>query len=198
MLKDRLGPDTAHLCIDMQNLLMPGGPWFVPWAGTATQNILGILDRFAAQTVFTRFIPPRSPEEMTGTWRTYYQHWREITREVLHPRAIELIDPFLKYAPPARIIDKSRYSAFFGSGLQAHLSERHVSTLVMTGAETDVCVLSTLCHAIDLGFRIVIVRDAVCSSSDTCHDALITLYQQRFSQQLELAETAEVLDAWRP
>lgn len=197
MLKDSLGPQTVHLCIDMQNLLLPGGPWFVPWARAATQNILHILERTAPQTVFTRFIPPRAPDDVTGTWKEYYRHWREMTREVLHPHALDLIDPFRKYVPPAAIIDKGRYSAFFASALQQHLAEKRISTLVMTGAETDVCVLATLCHAVDLGYRIVMVRDAICSSSDKCHDALLTLYEERFTHQLEMADTGEVLDAWR-
>ncbi|MHC2279292.1 hypothetical protein ACVME8_005935 [Bradyrhizobium diazoefficiens] len=38
-------------------------------------------------------------------------------------------------------------------------------------AETDVCVLSTVLSAVDLGFRVVIVEDALCSSSDVGHDA---------------------------
>jgi nicotinamidase-related amidase len=45
---------------------------------------------------------------------------------------------------------------------------------VITGAETDVCVLSTVLNAVDLGFRVVIVEDALCSSSDVGHDALMT------------------------
>jgi hypothetical protein len=25
------GPNTIHLCVDMQNLFAPGGPWATPW-----------------------------------------------------------------------------------------------------------------------------------------------------------------------
>ena len=50
--------------------------------------------------------------------------------------------------------------------------------------------------AVDLGFRVVVVSDAICSSSDKAHDALIDLYHDRFSQQIETAEADEVLDAW--
>ena len=42
----------------------------------------------------------------------------------------------------------------------------------------------------------VVAEDAVCSSSDEGHDALMTLYHQRFSQQVEIAETDVVLDSW--
>ena len=40
-------------------------------------------------------------------------------------------------------------------------------------AETDVCVLSTVLDAVNIGFRVVMVEDALCSSSDAGHDALM-------------------------
>jgi nicotinamidase-related amidase len=59
-----------------------------------------------------------------------------------------------------------------------------------------VCVLSTVLGAVDLGYRVIIVIDALCSSSDTGHDAILTLYRERFSLQIELAESATILAAW--
>ena len=52
--------------------------------------------------------------------------------------------------------------------------------------------------AVDLGFRVVIVQDALCSSSDTGHDALMTMYRMRFSEQIELVSAEELFDLWRP
>jgi hypothetical protein len=71
------------------------------------------------------------------------------------------------------------------------------STLVIAGSETDVCVLATALDAVDLGFRVVIVEDALCSSSDTGDDALMTLYRNRFSEQIELIKTVDLPLLWR-
>ena len=68
---------------------------------------------------------------------------------------------------------------------------------MITGAETDVCVLGAVIDAVDRGYRVVLATDAICSSSDQTHDALMTLYQNRFSQQIETAETEAILEAWR-
>jgi nicotinamidase-related amidase len=57
-------------------------------------------------------------------------------------------------------------------------------------------VLATVLGAVDLGFRVVIVQDALCSSSDTGHDALMTMYRTRFSEQIELVSAEELFDLW--
>jgi nicotinamidase-related amidase len=76
--------------------------------------------------------------------------------------------------PPAAVIDRMVYSAFGNGSLFEFLSPRHVDTLILSGGETDVCVLSTVLSAIDLGNRIILV-EALCSSSDESHDAIINL-----------------------
>ena len=57
-------------------------------------------------------------------------------------------------------------------------------------------MLATVLDAVDLGYRVVLVEDALCSSSDAGHDALMTLYRTRFSEQIELIKTAELPELW--
>ncbi len=192
-----LGEGTVHLCIDMQNLFAEATPWHTPWMERVLPVVASIAERHAERTVFTRFIPPERAEDMPGMWRAYYEAWPEITRERLAPGLIDLVPPLARLAPPARVLDKFHYSPFFGTDLAAFLVERKVDTLVVSGAETDVCVLAGVLDAVDHGFRVVLARDALCSGSDTTHDALMTLYGRRFSQQIELADAATILENWR-
>jgi nicotinamidase-related amidase len=148
------------------------------------------------RTIFTRFVTPLRPEDMPGTWRIYYERWRETTRERLDPGLLDLMPPLKRLVPPALVIDKPVYSAFAGSALHRVLRTRGTTTLVVTGSETDVCVLATVLGAIDHGYRVIVVTDGVCSSSDEGHDALLSLYAQRFSYQLETADSETILAQW--
>jgi nicotinamidase-related amidase len=102
----------------------------------------------------------------------------------------------MQYRRPATVIDKSRFSGFAQSQLFAHLQPRDADGLVITGSETDVCVLGTVLAAVDIGYRVIIVRDAICSSSDKGHEALMEVYHSRFSEQIETANADEILTAW--
>ena len=133
---------------------------------------------------------------MPGTWRRYYEKWRQTTREQLDPRLLELMPGLGKLAPPATVIDKTRYSAFFEPSLLHHLRARQADGLIVTGSETDVCVQATIMGAVDHGYRVILVRDGVCSSSDEGHDALLELYQRRFSIQIETADAESILSRW--
>jgi nicotinamidase-related amidase len=192
-----LTPRTVHLCVDMQRIFSSEGPWATPWMGRVLPVVVEIAKRYPERTVFTRFITPSRAEDMPGMWQRYYTRWCQATREKLDPRLLELLPPLAAQCPPAIVVDKTRYSAFAGSDLLTHLQERQADGIIVTGSETDVCVLATVLAAVDLGYRVVVVTDAVCSSSDEGHDALMRLYRQRYSEQIEVADACTVLARWR-
>ena len=187
---------SVHLCVDMQRLFAEATPWHTPWMSRVLPIVEEIVRHHAERTVFTRFVPPATPEEMPGTWQRYYRRWQNLTLERLEPGLLDLVPALLRYVPPARIVDKRVYSPFVRRPLLAHLRACGADAIVVTGAETDVCVLATVLGAIDFGYRVVIASDAICSSADATHDALLTLYRQRFSEQVEIATTEAILSAW--
>ena len=191
-----LGVRTVHLCVDMQTVFAERTDWHVPWMERVLPRVLRIARSHADKTIFTRFVPPATPEEASGAWRRYYERWPQMTRQRMNPDLIALLPAFRDLVPPAEVLEKQHYSPFTEPGAQESLQQRRVDTLVITGAETDVCVLSTVLGAVDRGYRVIVAADAVCSASDATHDALMLLYRERFSQQIEVASTNSVLDAW--
>ncbi|NEU97004.1 cysteine hydrolase family protein [Bradyrhizobium uaiense] len=197
-LKASPGDRTAHLCIDMQRLFAAGGPWPTPWMPRVVPVIRALVVRAPERTIFTRFIPPVEPGDAAGMWRAYYEKWPKVTRSTMDLDLLRLVPELEDFAPPAHSIDKPVYSAFATGTLRTYLHEKHVDTLLVTGSETDVCVLATVLAAVDIGYRVIVVKDGLCSSSDAAHEASLHLYAQRFDVQIELAEAGEVLDSWRP
>lgn len=130
-------------------------------------------------------------------WSRYYHRWAEVTLTNIDIDLVELMPTLARFVPPARVLDKHVYSPWTEGRLDAELRGSQIDTLLITGAETDVCVLATVLGAIDRGFRTVVVTDAICGSADQTHDALMELYRSRFSEQVEIVETTEVLQNWR-
>jgi nicotinamidase-related amidase len=190
--------DAVHLCVDMQRIFAKGGIWETPWMERVLPTIADITERYAARTILTRFITPESPEDAPGNWRPYFERWKNATRQSLGGTQLDLVPQLARYVPPATVLDKSTYSAFFRSQLGRLLVEKQVRTVIITGAETDVCVLSTALDAVNLGFHVVIVEDALCSSSNAGHDALMTMYRLRFTEQIDLVKAKSLPELWRP
>lgn len=191
-----LTPKTVHLCVDMQRLFSDDGPWQTPWMARVLPVIEQIVQAHPERTVFSRFITPVDAREMPGMWQRYYARWRIATQACVDRGLLELMPELRRYSPPATVIDKTRYSAFSGSALWQYLQDRDADGLIITGAETDVCVLATVLSAVDLGYRVILVRDALCSSSDEGHDALMRMYHSRFSEQIETTDAETVLSNW--
>ena len=191
-----LGPNCIHVCVDMQRLFAPGTDWALAWMPRVLPNIVAICEQHAGRTVFTRFIPARRPGEGQGVWRRYYQRWAAMTIEEIGPEMVGLVPELARFVPPAETVDKPVYSPWLGSDLRARLEARGCDTLIITGGETDVCVLATVLGSADYGYRTIIVQDALCSSSDEAHDAMLTLYNRRYGQHIETATTQDVLRVW--
>lgn len=192
-----LGESCMHLCVDMQRLFGPGYPWAVPWLEKVLPAIESICALHPHRTVFTRFIPAARVGDGRGTWARYYRKWAEVTLERIGTDAVRLVPALERFVPPAQTIDKAVYSPWTEGRLDHLMSGAGIDTVIVTGGETDVCVLATVLGAIDRGLRVVLVTDTLCSSSDETHDALIELYLTRFSEQVEAASTGEVLGQWR-
>ena len=95
------------------------------------------------------------------------------------------------------MVDKPVHSPWPATDLHRRLQAQGGDSVVVTGGETDMSVLATVPGAVDLGYRVVLVRDAVCSASDAGHDATLRLFETRFGAQVEIATTEGALLAWQ-
>jgi len=192
----RLGPHAVHVVVDMQRLFAEATDWNVPTLPDILPAVLMLAQAHPTQTVYTRFLTPRSAGDAQGDWRNFYARWPSVTLDRLNAGLLDLVEPLAKLAPPAEIYDKTVYSAFSNADFVASLSRRQARTLVFTGVETDVCVLATVFDAVDRGLHVIVVADAVTSWSPLGHRAALDAVYPRLDRQIEIMATKDVLAIW--
>jgi hypothetical protein len=79
-------------------------------------------------------------------------------------------------SPLPTVIDKTRYSAFAEP------------TLIVSTPGADVCVLTTVRDAVDVGYRVMSCATRYGARSDEGHDMLMRLYHTRYTENTETAD----------
>lgn len=187
---------TRHLVIDMQRLFAEETDWHTPAIADILPNVLRLSRERPDRTLFARFMVPANPALASGRWQTYYHRWANLTADRLAPGMLDLVAPLAALATPASVVDKTTYSIFESPGFDGRLKAEGVDTLVFSGVETDVCVLASLFDAVDRGYRVVAVSDAMASSSPASHAAMMEHLFPRLPEQIDVAATDTVLKAW--
>lgn len=187
--------EWRHICVDMQRMFAEDTPWKVTWMERVSPQVLELASNYADLTIFSRFLPPTCPTNATGMWRAYYEKWWMMTAEHLPAEMYGLLPELAAFTPPAIVFNKRTYSPWIDGRLNALLRGQDVETLIITGGETDVCVLATALGAIDLGYRAIILTDAVCSGTDETHDASLKLLESRFTAQMDAMSTEAFLSS---
>lgn len=98
----------------------------------------------------------------------------------------------LKPQPGDVIIRKFRVDAFIGTPLEVVLRLHGVRTLIHTGIATEVGILPTAWHALNVGFFPVVPEDCVGPMEPQYHDDAM-----RFLRRLAIpTRSGEILEAW--
>ncbi len=189
--------NALHVVIDMQRLFAEKTPWHTPKLDDIVANVSALCSHAPGHTLFTRFVTPNSPNDAQGRWRHYYEHWHNVTLAEISPDMLDIVAPLRRFIPPAPVIDKTTHSAFNNGSLAQEIRARGASTLVLSGVETDVCVLATALDAIDRGLRVVVAKDAVTSSSAAGHEAALVHIFPRTDLQIDICTCEAIVAAWR-
>lgn len=189
-------PATAlHLVVDMQELFRSHVDWGSDSLSTIIAPIQRLLRARPDSAYFSRFIPPAQSGDAPGAWRRYYRRWNRVTLDNMDPALVEVVAELQPWAQ--RLVDKIGYSALANTAFRQAVVAAPDHCLILTGVETDVCVLSTLMEAMDLGLRVIVASDAVTSSVVQCHDLALQILDQRFDEQVEIATVDEIIAAWQ-
>ena len=104
----------------------------------------------------------------TGRPIVHVQHLSREPQSPLRPGqpGVEIKDE-VRPLPGEPIVQKSVSSAFIGTKLESDLRQRGVTTLVVVGMQTNMCVSTTARMAGNLGFTTYVVSDATATFDNT-------------------------------
>jgi nicotinamidase/pyrazinamidase len=155
--RERFGPDTALLVVDVQNDFCPGGALPVAGGDAVIPVINAWIPRFVTVVASRDWHPPDSvhfaswpPHCVAGTYGAQFRSGLDTGRFLL-------------------VLDKGTgnvddgYSAFEATNenLESWLRSRGIKQLYVCGLATDYCVLHTVLDALRLGFGVTVIRDGV-------------------------------------
>src|SRR5262245_52176754 len=102
----------------------------------------------------------------------------------LEPRADELV------------VDKHYYDGFNGTVLDGALPARGVTTLVLTGTMTDICVLATAIGGFNREYRMVVVEDGVATLWPEIQRAALDIIGRAYARIVTAKEVADQIAPW--
>jgi ureidoacrylate peracid hydrolase len=107
---------------------------------------------------------------------------------------------FYKLNPSAdRIFPKYTYNVFSNADLRNELSSCGIKTLIITGVSTQICVETAIRNGFDIGYKIVVPRDLVATTSkdpDT-QERTLRLVEKTYGVVVDSAEVMAILQAKR-
>jgi ureidoacrylate peracid hydrolase len=91
------------------------------------------------------------------------------------------------------VVDKTRYSAFFGTNLKEQLDELGVDQLIITGVTTNVCVEGTGRDAFAHDFKVIMVSDATGAATVELHEGTLASVAYGMGTVATVAEVEQAL-----
>jgi nicotinamidase-related amidase len=103
------------------------------------------------------------------------------------------IDARVAPAPGDKVVRKTRVGAFARTDLDGWLLGLNIDTLILAGISTSGVVLTTVCEAADLDYRVVVLADACADRDPTIQDVLITRIFPQRAQVVTVEELSALL-----
>jgi nicotinamidase/pyrazinamidase len=177
----RLHVDDALLIVDLQRDFLPGGSLAVPGGEAIVTPV---------QACIARFLEHRLPIFASRDWHPAGHCSFRASGGPWPPHCVAGsrgagFAPALRLPPHVVIVDKGTtrghddYSAFGHTELHARLRENHVLRLFVGGLATDYCVRSTVLDGLALGYRVVVLGDAIAAVDMQPGDGDRALQQMR-------------------
>lgn len=189
-----LNESDALVIVDVQHDFLPGGALAVPDGDAVVPLLADWARKFhdhGLPVVASRdWHPPDhcSFEAAGGPWPPHCvagTPGAELHPDLRLPEGVRIVDK-------AQTPDKDAYSAFEGTDLDAWLRQRGVKRIFMGGLATEYCVLNSALDALQNGYELVVLQDAVRPIDAAQGDAALDSLQEKGAS---LASSDGIVDA---
>lgn len=197
---------TAVLVIDMQNdFIAPGGLRSKEGDDlSSAQHLVPRLKRFleqaraaSVQVVYIQAVYNSETDQyISEVWREQDRRRRKSgSPEDQCKEGTWNAEIYGELAPRESdiVIQKHRYCAFEGTGLDLVLRSRRIRTLIMTGMATDICVESTARAAFVKDYYVIFSSDCTTTYSSEAHERTLRLMHRFYG---EVASTEQIVNCW--
>ncbi len=179
---------SALILVDVLNgFFHPDGAMYYPTAPDALPAISELLEH-ARQT--GRLIVHVADRHRPGVTDSEF----DLIPEHLERGGFDA-DFFAEFGPlpDEPVVEKRRYSAFFATDLALLLREHGITTVVIVGVKTNVCIRATATDAFAHGFRVVVPRPATNSNRQHLEEASIEDMERYIAKVVDLPTAKELL-----
>ena len=205
----RLAPGrTALLVVDMQRgFVDPGEALEVPQAREIVpviQRLLAVFQSRRLPVVFTEFVYSERVPLLVGDLHPEHKPAQPGAPTGFglpssnclegHPSAETI--PALGPRPDELVVRKHGYDAFHGTPLDGALRARGVTSLVVTGTLTDICVLASIVGAFNREYRVTVAEDAVATLWPEIQRATLDIIGRAFGRVVSSKDIASEVTAW--
>jgi len=199
---------TALVVVDMQRgFLDIGEAMEVPPAREIVPAIQSLLRVFRAQrlpVVFTEFVYSENVPVLIGSLHPEHRPappgaprgFGLPSSSCLEGTASAETVPDLAPRPGEIVVRKRGYDAFAGTVLDGALRARNVTSLVVTGTMTDICVLATVIAALHREYRVTVVEDGVATLWPEIQRAALDIIGRAYGRVVTAKEVADQISSW--
>lgn len=181
------GRQSALLLIDfMKGYTTEGAPLYAPGVVSAVQHARDVLD--AARTVKLPLVHTNirySPDFVDGgIWLKKAPVMKAMVEGNPYAAFCHEVQPLAGEL----VISKQYPSAFFGTALGSTLHVQGVDTVVLVGCSTSGCIRATVVDAVQHGFRVMVIREAVGDRHESPHEANLFDIDSKYGDVITKAE----------
>ncbi len=182
---------TAVLPLDFQNDIVALTPNVEP----ILENVKSVLDAARDQNVAVVYITVSFTEGYPDAPVKTHPLYRMVSENqmVLAAKSGGEIHSSVKPKQNELVLNKTCVDPFVTTRLAQHLQMLDVNTIVIMGVWTNFVVEATARTAADMGYRVIVVRDACGSNSDENHEFSMSNLMPMFATVVDAAEVRQAL-----